>query len=127
MAWRSLSLAALLALQPLASPAAVSPNDFLVTTTADLVDLCSVGGSDEMHTAAIHFCNGFVAGAYQFYVTERGGTGAPLMYCLPTPPPTRDQAISLFVAWARSNPQYMSDLPVNSLMRFATTTWPCRK
>ena len=51
MAWRTLSLAALLALQPLASQAAVSANDFLVTTTADLVDLCSVGASDEMHTA----------------------------------------------------------------------------
>jgi hypothetical protein len=127
MAWRSLSLAALLALQPLAAQAAVSPNDFFVTTTADLVDLCSVGASDEMHTAAIHFCHGFVAGAYQFYVAERGVAGAPQLYCLPNPPPTRDQAISMFVAWARSNPQYMSDLPVNSLMRFATATWPCKK
>ncbi|HUC65637.1 MAG TPA: Rap1a/Tai family immunity protein [Stellaceae bacterium] len=126
MAWRTLSLAALLALQPLAAQA-VSPNDFLVTTTADLVDLCSVTASDEMHTAAIHFCHGFVAGTYQFYIAERGGTGTPPMYCLPNPSPTRDQAISMFVAWARSNPQYMSDLPVNSLMRFAVTTWPCKK
>jgi hypothetical protein len=127
MAWRTLSLAVLLALQPLAAQAAVSPNDFLVTTTGDLVDLCSAGGADEMHTAAIHFCHGFVAGAIQFYAAERAGAGTPQLYCLPDPSPTRDQAISMFVAWARSNPQYMSDLPVNSLMRFAGTTWPCKK
>lgn len=80
-----------------------------------------------MQTAAIHFCQGYVVGAYHYYLAERAGSNVPPLACLPNPPPTRDAAIAMFVDWARSNPQYMSELPVDSLMRFAVTTWPCRK
>jgi hypothetical protein len=125
MAWKVLPVAVILAIQPLAAQA-TTQDDFLVRTTSDLVDLCATGAADEMHTAAVHFCEGFVIGTYQYYVAERSG-GGPQLYCLPAPPPTRDQAIGMFVDWARSNPQYMNERPVDSLTRFAVTTWPCRK
>ena len=52
----------------------------------------------------------------------------PVGYLLTTAlPPTRDEATAMFVNWARKNPQYMSERPVDSLMRFAAATWPCRK
>jgi Ssp1 endopeptidase immunity protein Rap1a len=123
----ALALAALLVLPPLSSQA-VTQDNFLVRTTADLVELCSASGTDEMHTAAIHFCQGYFVGADHYYLAERRGSSrAPPLICLSNPPPTRDQAIHMFVDWARTNPQFMSELPVDSVMRFAATTWPCRK
>lgn len=119
-------IAALLALW---SPAswALTQDNFLVRATSDLVELCSAPPSDQMRVAAIHFCEGFVVGANQYYMAERAGSGSPPLFCLPTPPPTRDEATAMFVSWARNNPQYMSERPVDSLMRFAVATWPCRK
>jgi hypothetical protein len=126
MSWAILVLAFLIALLPLPTQA-VTQDNFLVRTTSDLVALCSAGSTDEMYTAAINFCQGYLVGADHYYLAERAGPGARDLYCLPTPPPTRDQAIRMFVEWARNNPQVMTERPVDSLIRFAATTWPCRK
>ncbi|HZB93155.1 MAG TPA: Rap1a/Tai family immunity protein [Stellaceae bacterium] len=116
--------AAILALLPLPSQA-VTQDNFLVRTTADLVALCSAGGTGDMHIAAIHFCEGYFVGADHYYLAERAGPDAPHLFCMPNPPPTRDQAITMFVEWAQTHPQYMSELPVDSIMRFTAATWPC--
>jgi hypothetical protein len=47
------------------------------------------------------------------------------MFCLPEPQPTRQQAVQMFVAWAKQNSQYLGERPVDSLMRFVTGQWPC--
>lgn len=113
----------------LSSPAsrALTQDNFLVRATSDLVELCSPPPTDAMRVAALHFCEGFVVGANQYYLAERAGAGAPPLYCLPKPPPSRDDAVAMFVDWARKNPQYMGERPVDSLTRFAATVWPCRQ
>jgi hypothetical protein len=127
MSWRMFALALLFAL-PAPPSHAVTQDNFLVRTTSDLVALCTAGGTDDMHIAAIHFCQGYFVGADHYYLAERGSvSSAPNLFCMPNPPPTRDVAIQMFVDWAQKNPQYMSDLPVNSVIRFAAMTWPCRK
>jgi len=64
-------------------------------------------------------------GAYHYYVSEQSGPGEKPMFCMAEPQPTRQQAVQMFVAWAKQNSQYMGERPVDSLMRFATAQWPC--
>lgn len=104
---------------------AVTQDSFHATTTADLVDLCSPAASDPMRVAAIHFCQGYFVGAAQYHQVASAATGAKPIACLPNPPPSRDEIVSMFVQWARANPQYMGERPINSLFRFAKATWPC--
>jgi hypothetical protein len=33
----------------------------------------------------------------------------------------------MFLAWARQNPQTMSEPAVESLFKFLTAKWPCKK
>lgn len=122
----TLGASAILALWPVVA-GAVTQDNFLVRTTDDLVQLCSPGASDDLRIQAIHFCEGFVVGADQYYVAERAGTNAPRLFCAPTPSPSRDEVVRMFVDWARANPQYSSDRPADLLVRFGAATWPCGK
>jgi hypothetical protein len=45
----------------------------------------------------------------------------------PEPPPTRAEAIQMFVAWTQENPQYLNERPVDSMFRFFATKFPCRR
>ena len=117
--------AAVLAALP-ARADAVSKDDFLARTTKDLVDLCGAAPSDPLYDAAIHFCHGYVVGAFHYYTAADAAPGPTHIVCLPNPPPSRDQGVQNFVAWANQNPQYMTEFPVNTLFRFAAMKWPCR-
>ncbi|HZR84701.1 MAG TPA: hypothetical protein VFD92_26640 [Candidatus Binatia bacterium] len=47
------------------------------------------------------------------------------MFCPSSPPPTRNDAIAKFVAWAKAHPEYDGDHPVNVVVKFLTETLPC--
>jgi hypothetical protein len=74
MRLRHLSAAALLAAAlPLSGHAAVTEENFLVRTTADLVALCTAERGDPLVTAALNFCHGFGVGVYQTLVEQEAG------------------------------------------------------
>lgn len=104
---------------------AVTKDDFVVRNTQDLVDLCSVSQDDPLYAAAIHFCHGFGAGAYQYYLSTVAGPGAKPFVCPPDPPPTRAAVLQEFVNWSKANPQYNNDPAVDSMFRFLVSKWPC--
>lgn len=104
----------------------VTKDNFLVRTTQDLVALCSAAPNDPLRDAAIHFCHGYVVGALHYYRATEASLGAAHTVCLPNPPPSRDEGIQMFVAWANQNPQHMNDFPVDAVFRFAAMRWPCR-
>jgi hypothetical protein len=106
---------------------ATNPDNFHVRTTEDLVTLCSAAPTDPNYVAAIHFCHGFGTGAYQYYEAIAARDPSARFVCPPDPPPTRSEAIAGFVAWARANPQFMKDRPVDSVFRYLSTTYPCPK
>jgi len=108
-----------------AAAAAATENDFLVHTTADIVDLCSVTPSDPLYTAAVHFCQGYLIGAFQYHLEASEALGLGKI-CLPAPPPTRNEGIQMFIAWTRQNPQFWSERPVDTMVRFLETKWACR-
>jgi Rap1a immunity proteins len=109
--------------------AAVTDEDFVLASTQNLVNLCSVSASDPRAKEAIQMCEGYMLGAYHFYLatnTGKGDRGDMRLVCMPNPTPTRDQVVAMFVEWAKANPQHMKDPPVDSEFRFMSARWPCK-
>ncbi len=105
---------------------AVTEEDFLVRSTRELLNLCTVSEQEDLKEEAIHFCHGYLVGAYHYLRASTAGPNAEPLVCLPEPPPTREAAISMFIEWAKAHPQYMDELPVETEVRFLTETWPCK-
>jgi len=110
---------------PVAAQAAATETNFLVQTTGDLVELCSPAANDALATAAVHFCEGYGVGVFQTYNAIAAAGGAPRIYCLPQPSPTRTQAFAAFVQWARAHPERLSEPPTDGLIRFLSERYPC--
>ena len=126
MRWKGLLIGLIIALWPLCS-AAITRDDFLVRTTQDLVKLCTAGESEPLYQAALGFCHGYAVGAYHYYQATTPDAGRAGSFCLPDPQPTRVEAIQMFIAWTKDNPQHMNDRPVDSMFRFLGTKFPCRR
>jgi Rap1a immunity proteins len=109
--------------------AAVTDEDFVLGTTQNLVNLCSVSASDPRAKEAIQMCEGYMLGAYHFYLATNAGQAKESMrlVCMPNPTPSRDEAVAMFVEWAKANPQYMKDASVETEFRFLSAKWPCKK
>jgi hypothetical protein len=105
----------------------VTEADFRVKTTQQLVNLCTASADDPHAKEAIHFCHGYLLGAYDYYVAETSGPEAKLLFCLPDPKPTRNEAIAMFLKWAKDRPQLMNQPPVETEFQFLIETWPCKK
>ena len=105
---------------------AVTEADFEVKTTQNLLNLCSASPNDPYYREAIHFCEGYLVGAYQYYLSETGGDTSKALVCLPTPAPSRNEAVRMFIAWAQARPQYLNERPVETGFRFLTEQWPCQ-
>ncbi|QCO01632.1 Rap1a/Tai family immunity protein [Azospirillum argentinense] len=105
---------------------APTETNFQVRTTGDLVRLCEATPNDPTGIAALHFCHGFAVGAYQYHQVVTAAEGKRQLVCAPTPPPSRNDAVSAFVAWAKQNPKLMDTPPVDGLFRFLSQRYPCR-
>ena len=99
--------------------------DFYVRSAQDLVDICSVVTDSKDYLAAVQFCRGFVSGAWQFHEAQANGPDGKRFACPPEPPPSRDQAIAMFVAWSGTHPDRMAEPGVEALFRFLTEKYPC--
>jgi Rap1a immunity proteins len=104
---------------------AVVQEDFVIQKAEDLVDVCAVTPDEPLYTAAIHFCHGYLVGAYHYYRKAVPGAGKEPFVCPPDPPPSRNEVVRLFVSWARAHPQYQAEDAVDALFRFASEQWPC--
>ncbi len=100
--------------------------NFQVRTTGDLIRLCEASPTDPTGIAALHFCHGFTVGAYQYHQIAMAAEGKPRLVCVPNPPPSRNEAIAAFVAWAKQNPAQMNTPPVEGMFRFLAQRYPCR-
>jgi hypothetical protein len=105
----------------------VTEEDFKAKTTRNLLNLCSASAEDPFAKEAIHFCHGYLIGAYAYYVASTSGPDGKKLFCLPDPEPTRNEAISMFLKWAKARPQFMDQPPVESEFMFLIETWPCKK
>jgi hypothetical protein len=108
------------------SARAAEPDDFQALTGADLMALCSTGPQEPNYVAAIHFCHGFAAGAYQYYQAIAAASPDQRYVCPPAKPPSRSEAISGFVAWMGSRPDMAGRPPVEALFQYLGETYPCK-
>src|SRR5262245_22374119 len=107
--------------------AVVTDDDFVLATTQNLVNLCSVSPSDPRAKEAIQMCEGYMLGAYQYYLATNSGKNAMRLVCMPNPTPSRNEVAAMFVQWINANPQYLKEAPVDSEFRFMSAKWPCKK
>lgn len=104
---------------------AATIENFQVKTAADLAALCSADPGSDKYVAAIHFCQGFGVGAWQYYKAQSGDDPTAEYVCVPSPPPTRNEAMAGFVAWVRAHPEHQSGSAVDGLFRYLADTYPC--
>jgi Ssp1 endopeptidase immunity protein Rap1a len=119
-----IAAATLALLIPNVADAATEAN-FDAKTTADLVALCSAMPDNGMGTAALNFCQGYIQGAVTVEMLNMAAFRGPKLFCLPSPPPTRSQAISAFVNWAQATPDRMTQSATDGLFRFISEQYPC--
>jgi hypothetical protein len=105
----------------------VGVEDFQVNTTKDLMDLCAAPPEEPLASQAIHFCHGYLVGAYHYYAASVAGPNGVSLVCPPEPRPSRNDTIARFVAWVKDHPQYWNELPVETEFRFLTEIWPCER
>lgn len=105
---------------------AASEKDFELQATDNLINLCTATPEDPLYPQAINFCHGFLVGAYHYYVASASGPAGLKLVCVPDPPPSRNDAIAMFIDWVKVHPQYMNENPVETEFRFLMQQWPCK-
>ena len=105
----------------------VTDEDFVAQKTQNLINLCTTSLQDPHYREAIHFCHGYLVGAYHYYQAQTADKAELKMVCAPEPKPSRNETIAMFISWAQKHPQYMNETPVETEFRFLTEKWPCKK
>lgn len=106
---------------------AVTNEDFEAKTTRNLINLCTTAPDDPYYEAAVHFCHGYLVGAYAYYEAVTCGPQAKRLVCFPDPAPSRNEAIEMFIDWTKAHPEYMDEKPVETQFRFLMGQWPCKE
>lgn len=104
----------------------VTRDDFMDKKTRNIINLCSANPEDPHYREAIHFCHGYLVGAYDFHTAQTNNKPELRLFCPPSPRPTRNEAIAEFVAWAKQHPEFMDEMPVETEFRFLIEKWPCK-
>jgi hypothetical protein len=107
---------------------AVERVDFDLKTTQDLLDVCTVDGSDSLASEAAYLCVGYFVGAIHYHNSAVGPNMKPLV-CAPKGT-TRNEVIHTFVAWGQANAgnmKLMGEVPVVGAVRAAEEKWPCKR
>ena len=111
-----------------AASAAITQDNFPPKNTADLVALCSAQRSDPLFAAAINYCQGFVEGAVETALSYAAvGLQSHRPFCLPSPPPALDQAVSDFASWATSDPTRLDQPALVGLISYLIDRHPCHQ
>jgi hypothetical protein len=105
---------------------AVNEEDFEIQTTKNLLNLCTAPPGNSLYYQAINFCHGFLVGAYHYHIAQAKGPKGVKMVCLPDPPPSRNDAIDMFIQWTKDRPQYWNEEAVETEFRFLIEKWPCQ-
>jgi hypothetical protein len=100
--------------------------DFQVKNTQALINLCTATPDDTKYKEAVHFCHGYLVGAFHYYKVTHVGPDIEPFVCFPDPPPSRNEAFRMFIEWAQAHPEHMNEAPVETEFRFLIETWPCK-
>jgi hypothetical protein len=122
----SLAAAMLLSLwswQAAAQVGVADLQDFSLKNAQDLADLCDAQSGDELYAEAKQFCYGFLSGVVHFHDALAAGPRFGRIVC-PAGKVTRDDAVAMFVAWAKAHPDQASTMnPAEALVKAAVEKW----
>lgn len=108
--------------------AAPTEQDFQLRTTRDLTALCAAAPTDQMGTAAINFCHGFALGVYRVLQQEQmASSPRSRLFCVPSPTPSRNEAIADFVRWAQATPRVLDQPPADGIAAYLVHKFPCQR
>ena len=125
MTLKGCTVAAVLALLPASAGHAATEANFGAGTTGDLVELCAATPDNALGTAAVNFCEGFAQGAVSVEMQNLAAFRGAKLFCMPNPPPSRNEALGEFVRWARASPDRLAQPPADGLFRFLGERYPC--
>lgn len=122
-----LAVAAVASAAALSTPPAyaVNPSTLEVKNAAELVKLCTTPPNDPNYAEAIHFCHGYLVGAYHYYESLAEQPMYQALFCPDNPKPTRDIVVNGFVEWSKAHPQYNKDKAVTVFFKYLIDKWPC--
>jgi hypothetical protein len=104
---------------------AVTPQDQNVSTTADLIELCSARPGEPNYQAAMGFCFGYIDAAMDYHAALTEGPSYDPIAC-PETAVTREEVVVVLLEWSKRNAQYLEvERPVTGVMRAAAEKWPC--
>lgn len=102
-----------------------APQNHQVTTTEDLVELCSVSADDPLYNAAMGFCLGYIDAVLDYHAALTAGPKHAAITC-PDSTVSREEVVVVVVEWSKSNAQHLKgEMPVTGVMRAVTEKWPC--
>lgn len=122
--WTALALGATALLMGVTARAADDRNGRL-DTTDELVTACSPAADTPDRDLYVAFCHGYMVGVYHFSEALARGPDPVRLVCVGDPKPDVTTATRAFVDWAKANPQYGGEPPVESVMRWAISAYPC--
>jgi hypothetical protein len=99
-------------------------DDFDLRTTQDLLDICTLDKSSPSHFEAEAYCYGYFKGGADFHRALTSGSKYPPIAC-PGPGVTVRDGVAVFVDYARSHPQYLTEAPMDTVFRAVIAKWPC--
>lgn len=99
-------------------------DDYTLNSAKDLYDLCTLPASHPDHAVAQAFCVGFFEGGIRLHDTLAKADDFPEIACAPDTA-TRKEVVDVFVAFAKANPQYHSEAPMDAVFRAVVNKWPC--
>ena len=108
-------------------PCAAHANEanFTAGTVGNLEELCTATPDTAIGTAEVNFCEGFAQGAFSVEMQNLAAFRGPKLFCMPNPLPSRNEALSEFVNWARVSPDRMAATSTDGLFRFLSERYPC--
>ena len=99
-------------------------DDFEVSDTESLLDVCTLDEAHETYWEAAAFCLGFFQGGVQYHRALANGPNFDPIAC-PTDDVTLKQLVSVFTDYARANPIYLDQPPMDTVFRAVADQWPC--
>lgn len=109
---------------PAANIDAYGLDDYQLDSAKDLYDVCTVPPSHPDHAVAKAFCVGYFEGGMHLHDVLAEADDFPEIAC-PPDTTTRAEIVEVFIEYARSNPQYHAERPMDSVFRALVNKWPC--
>ncbi len=107
-----------------ASPNSFAFDDYQLATSGDLLDVCTLSPGHEHYAVSMAYCAGYFQGGAQFHDAVAGTPEFPRIACAPQGTKLED-LVNVFVAYAKANPQYLSERPMETVFRAVVNKWPC--